>query len=475
MIELLIAACVIVFLVGFAAVADIGYMYGEYAGAAIAVAAWLFIWFFLIKTFKRKKQRKAQKLERKTDEVIDYAKKSAAYHNRPDRVTNYQEQLKRIDDAGNNNGISNIQETIPTDESTTPPSPDLTDDEILAEYSDEFKKESPAFDRLLKKTMNRKNLPGILKYAIPLISVFCLIVWLSNGKDTPFATVMNTIANFVKFALLMLVLYLVVLKYEPNDISHNSIIYKKMIPQEVAKHFGRQSSYEAPYGLPDKEIMRFNCFKKDFSNIAGKNLICGRYKNVDFQAASQTIQREYTYTDSDGKSCTGYENIFKGIFVSLPFPKTSAYPLGLYSNSKSEITESYKTEGRTRKHIDGNINGTESTDFNTLFTINSEDEKNLYYILTPETMEKLAALYMHVYGPKDNTHRGPYSFMSSAFNGIYVFFDKNKIYLGLSSDYGFFSFSKPDPTNEEFQSLRKKINTSIIIIERILDFALSLY
>lgn len=422
--------------------------------AAIAVAAWLFIWFYLIKTIKRKKQRKAQKLERKADEVIDYARKSAAYHNQPDSVTNYPEQLKRINDAENNSGLSNMQETIPADETTAPHSPDLTDEEILAEYSDEFEKESPAFDRLLKKIFNRKTLPGILKSAIPLISVFCLIVWLSNGKDAPFATILTTIADFIKFAVLMLVLYFIVLKYEPNDISHNSIIYKKMIPQEVAKHFGRQSSYEASYGLPDKEILRFNCFKKDFSNIAGKNLICGKYKNVDFRAAYQTIQREYTYTDSDGKSRTGYENIFKGIFVSLPFPKTSSYPLGLYSNSKSEITESYKTEGRTRKQIDGNIKGTESTDFNTLFTINSEDEENLYYILTPETMEKLAALYMHVYGSKD--------LMSSAFNCIYVFFDKNKIYLGLSPDYGFFSFSRHDPTADEIASLRKKINTRLL-------------
>ncbi|MGN0151140.1 MAG: DUF3137 domain-containing protein [Wujia sp.] len=473
--ELLIACTVILFLVGFGAVADIGYMYGEYVGATIAVVAWFLIWFFLIKIFKRKKQIKAQKLEKKADEVIDYARKSAAYHNKPDSTTDYHEHLKRIDDEEMNNDLGKMQQTIPAKETEVPPSPDLTDEEILAEYSDEFTKESPAIDILLKKIFNRKTLPGILKSAIPLILVFCLIVWLSNGKNAPFMTILTTIADFIKFAVLMLVLYFVVLKYMPNDISHDSIIYKKMIPQEIAKHFGKQSSYEAPYGLPDKEIMRFNCFKKEFSNISGKNLICGKYKNVDFRVAYQTLQREHTYTDSEGKDCTGYENIFKGIFVSLPFPKTSAYPLGLYSNSKSEITESYKTEGRTKKHIDGKINGTESSDFNTLFTINSEDEKNLYYILTPETMEKLAALYMHVYGPKDNTHRGPYSFMSSAFNGIYVFFDKNIIYIGLSSDYGFFSFSRTEPTAEGLKSLRKKINTTIIIIERILDFALSLY
>lgn len=471
------AVILIVFLFfgGCQAAASAGNKIGGKNGAVIGIIVWFVIFFLAVFLLKKRKDNKQHKLEKKTNEVIDYAKKSAAYHNQPDSISDYSEQLKYIDEPEE----KKIPETEPENEM-----PQMTEEEFFKEYSDEFEKENPSFSKKINRIPEIREIIAWLwkkrKIFISIILTLLLLAGISHYgpvgfRNNPLTTILPHIREFIMSAAVMGFLYFVIHKHIPNNISNDSVVYKKMIPQEIAKHFGKNSSFDNIHGLPHDEIMRFNCFRNNITNISGKHLICGKYKNVDFRCAYEAIQREYEYVDSDGERCTRCEDIFRGIFVSLPFPKNSAYPLGMRSNSREEITELLQSENKSRKKTEIKINGTESVDFNTLFTINSVDEENLYYILTPETMEKLLALYMYVYEPQGNTDKGHYNFMKNVFSCIYIYFEKNRLYIGLNSKFDLLSFKKPNPTAEEFKKLNNQISTALIVIERILDFALSLY
>ena len=82
---------------------------------------------------------------------------------------------------------------------------------------------------------------------------------------------------------------------------------------------------------------------------------------------------------------------------------------------------------------------------------------------------------MYVYDTRKNTDNGHYSFMKNIFSGIFVYFEKNRLYIGLNSKFDFLSFKKTNLTAEEFNKLHNSIGIAFIVIERILDFALSLY
>ncbi|MGN0620945.1 MAG: DUF3137 domain-containing protein [Porcipelethomonas sp.] len=466
---------IFLFIGGCEAASYIGNNVGGKNGAVIGILAWIVMFVLIAVLIAKHNKNKHRRLEEKTDKVIDYAKKSAVYHNHPDSTSDYNAQLKYADEPVERV----IPETIAENKI-----PHQTEEEFFKEYSDEFAKENPTFSEKLKKLSSARELINwIWKNSIRFVPIFISLLFFggtifhnpSGVKSFSSQAILVSIKQFILFAAAAGGLYFILRKHMHSSLSNDSIVYKKMIPQEIAKHFGEHSSFDNANGLPQEEIMRFNCFHNKITHISGKHLICGKYKNVDFRCAYERIQRKYEYVDSDGERCTGYEDIFNGYFVSLPFPKNSAHPLGLHSNSRGEITELLRSGSKSRKKTDVNISGTESVDFNTLFTINSVDEENLYYILTPDTMEKLAALYMYVYDTQKNTDNGHYSFMKNMFSGIYVYFEKSRLYIGLNSNFDLLSFKKINPTAEEFRKLNGQISTALTVIERILDFALSLY
>ncbi len=476
------AVILIVFLFfgGCEAAGFIGNNIGGKSGTIIGKLAWIVLFTLTAVLIAKHNKKKHQRLEEKTDEVIDYAKKSSAYHNQPDSTPDFSEQLKYVDEP---------EENIIPEPAAEEEIPHMTEEEFFKEYADEFAKENPSFSEQIKKLPSIKDILKMLwdirMITIPFflsMVILGVVFFYGTGnsiesifENFSFTAILNHIRQFIILAAVMTALYFAARKNRTYKISNDSIVYKKMIPQEIAKHFGEHSIFDNASGLPQEEIMRFNCFRNDITSISGKHLICGKYKNVDFRCAYERIHRKYEYVDSDGERCTGYEDIFDGFFVSLPFPKNSAYPLGLRSNSRGEITELLRSGNKSREKTEVKISGTESVDFNTLFTINSVDEENLYYILTPDTMEKLAALYMYVYDTQKNTDNGHYSFMKNMFSCIYVYFEKNRLYIGLNSKFDFLSFKKTNPTAEEFNKLHNSISTALIVIERILDFALSLY
>lgn len=213
-------------------------------------------------------------------------------------------------------------------------------------------------------------------------------------------------------------------------------LYTELIPQTVRRRYGDDSIYDHQCGIPPEQMRRLNCFDgRPFTldgqslPVVGRDLIEGTYRGVHFRSSYEYMEYEYYCEDSDGDREKKIDKLFGGIVVEIPYRKRSSAALGLMGNSELKM----KTILKSKASIDagGKIRGTESDDFNLLFTIDSDDEENIFYILTPDVMEKLAALYsrekaaLHVAFAEDRLY------MCISRSDTYMTFDDEKRIKGM--------------------------------------------
>lgn len=434
--------------------ADIGI---RLAGMFIAFAGAVFAVNLLVKY----KHKKRLKLERKADNAIEYAEKSGEY--RKNEVTI----------------CTNIEESRTTAQSIEP-----LGEGIANEYAAEYRQSEAANGnakfklRLKKSSIVKLILVGavVLLYVIPRLPAL-----LKSGTLAENLALMSQVIPVI--AVAGVVIFLINRK-KGSQLKSDSVIYTRLIPDEIKKAFGEDSSFDKSQGLSGGEIVRINCFKDGVTNIIGSGHICGRYKNVEFSSAHEVIKGQYIDDDGDKREYTQ----FSGLMVSLPYPKSSAFRLGLRSNSREDILKLIEKKKRTLSRVSAEISETESADFNTLFTIKSDDEENLYYILTPHVMEKIAALYKYTVPPKPqpvyaegNTNAQNIAecfnavYQAGIYKGLYIYFERGRMYLGFSTKKSFMEFQRVSPTNEELTRLQNSITAELDEVRRLLDLALSLY
>lgn len=419
---------------------------------------------FAINLVVKYKYKKRLELEQKADNAIEYAEKSDEYRRNEVAFDT------GTDKTSHKDTFSNKSETL--------------DEGISEEYAAEYQQSkgtngNAKFKLRLKKSSIVKI---VLIGAVVLLYVFPkLPALLKSGALAENLALMSQVIPTI--AVVGVVIFLINRK-KSSRLKSDSVIYTKLIPDEIKKAFGENSSFDKTRGLSGNEIVRINCFKDGITNIIGGGLICGRYKNVEFSSAHEVVKGQYIDDDGDKREYTQ----FNGLMVSLPYPKSSEFRLGLRSNSREDIVKLIEKKKRTLSRVSSEISGTESADFNTLFTIKSDDEENLYYILTPHVMEKIAALYKYTISPKPqpvyaegNTNTQNIVecinaiYQSGIYKGLYLYFECGRMYLGLSAKRSFMEFQRVSPTNEELAKLQNSITAELDEVRKLLDFALSLY
>lgn len=419
---------------------------------------------FAINLVVKYKYKKCLELEQKADNAIEYAEKSDEY------IRNEATFYTSTNKTSHKDTFSNKAERI--------------DEGISEKYSAEYQQSKVGNGKDKFKLRLKKS--SILKFVfiIAVVLLYVLPRFPELLKSGALAENMALMSQIIPTIAVVGVVIFLISRKKDSGLKSDSVIYTELIPNEIKKAFGENSSFDKTRGLPGNEIVRMNCFKDGITNIIGDGLICGQYKNIEFSLAHEVIKGQYI--DEDGDKCEYTQ--FNGLMVSLPYPKCSEFRLGLRSNSREDIVKLLEKKKRTLKRVSAEISGTESTDFNTLFTIKSDDEENLYYILTPHIMEKMAALYIYTFSPKPqpvhtegNTNEQNIVeyinavYKSGIYKGLYIYFECGRMYLGFSSKTSFMEFQRVSPTNEELAKLQNTIAVELDEVRKLLDFALSLY
>lgn len=249
-------------------------------------------------------------------------------------------------------------------------------------------------------------------------------------------------------------------KKKKENISDSSVIYTELIPQIIRRRYGEGSVYRHQGGLPDEQMRRLNCFAgRPFTLdgkpllVNGRDMVEGTYKGVHFRCSYEYMEYEYYHEDSDGDKEKKIDKLFGGLVVEIPYRKVSSALLGVMGNSELAMKNILKCGSESGAV--GRIEKTENENFNLLFTIKCNDEENIFYMLTPYVMERLAALY-----PKEKA-------------ALHVTFDGDRLYMCISKSDKYMVFDE-EKNIKSMNDVEAYLDKYLRMLQETLDAALLL-
>jgi len=194
-----------------------------------------------------------------------------------------------------------------------------------------------------------------------------------------------------------------------------SDLYKKEIVIAAFNKVCTDIQFNLDNGIPYQTIAATEMMymgDRYFSN----DYITGKYKSINFEMSDVEIQEEHT--DSDGDS--SYVTIFKGQWYIFDFNKTFKANIQVceksFRNSRRKSLFVKKEEKYKKVEL-------EDIDFNKVFKVYAQNELDAFYVLTPNTMEKIKSV--------NNKIRGDL---------LFCFID-NRLHIGLYNNRDLFEAS----------------------------------
>lgn len=224
-----------------------------------------------------------------------------------------------------------------------------------------------------------------------------------------------------------------------KDVKKYKKIYKKNITLEAFKNVFEDVNYSPETGLPESVI--YGTKMMTTGNRYGSNdLISAKYKGINFKCADVHIEEEST--DSDGN--TYYTTIFKGQWFIFDFNKDFKANIQICEKSFVGAKRGGLFSNEVYKRIK-----MEDIEFNKRFKIYAENELDAFYVLTPNTMEKIKELSDELHG-----------------NLLFCFIN-NKMHIGLHNKKDLFEPNVYKKLNIEKE--KQKVLSDINIITKFVD------
>lgn len=159
-------------------------------------------------------------------------------------------------------------------------------------------------------------------------------------------------------------------------------IYKKNITRETLKSFFTDVNYSPGSGLPISVISSTKMMKTG-NRYHSNDLISGKYKGVKFKCADVHIEEKYV--DKDGEE--HYTTLFKGQWFVFDFNKKFKANIQICEKSFSGAKRGNWFSDEVYKKVK-----MEDVEFNKMFKVYAENELDAFYVLTPNTMNKIKKL-----------------------------------------------------------------------------------
>lgn len=263
--------------------------------------------------------------------------------------------------------------------------------QVQTQTSDQIQQELEALRVKAVKKQNMIIIIGILLYLAIAFFIF--------QKTQDF-----TIPLFgAFFATVIIVILCNVIKEKTQFIK----AYKDKVVVATLKTIFTDIHFDMERGIPESVIANTDMMM--MGNIYTSNdYFYGKYKDIQFQCSDVTIQ--YEYTDSDGDTHT--TTYFDGQWYIFEFNKQFK---GSFQVCEKSFHYSKRQGGLfSKKEKDEKIE-MEDQEFNKQFKVFGTDAHSVFYVLTPQTMERIKTINSQIKGDllfcfKDNLlHVGVYN------------------------------------------------------------------
>ena len=194
-----------------------------------------------------------------------------------------------------------------------------------------------------------------------------------------------------------------------------SDMYKKEIVITAFNKVCTDVQFNLDDGIPYETIASTEMMHMG-DRYSSNDYITGKYKNINFEMSDVEIEEEHR--DSDGDST--YVTIFKGQWYIFDFNKTFKANIQVCEKSfrNSRRKSLFVKEEEKYKKVE-----LEDIDFNKVFKVYAQNELDAFYVLTPNTMEKIKGVNNKIGGDL-----------------LFCFID-NKLHIGLYNNRDLFEAS----------------------------------
>lgn len=204
-------------------------------------------------------------------------------------------------------------------------------------------------------------------------------------------------------------------------------VTNQIILEELRRGFGETASYQKGAGITASQLEKIRCagvFPEGFS-YEGRECFSGVFQGKPFEAAVFTCVINKRYENG----ATFQETLFSGLWIQREMQHYTTEPVGLRSATVKEIEAEIMENGLKTPE------GLEVEAFNRLFRVPSKDLHEVYYLITPDQMEQLAALYQR--------------FGCDAKGRLWLLFSENQVQYGLNTNFTLYQFqgTKNEPTS----------------------------
>lgn len=225
-------------------------------------------------------------------------------------------------------------------------------------------------ERLRKKVWTK----SIISYLS--ITVLLIVIVVYNSSIGSF----EDIAKF--FVIVIAIGTLITKLITSKDIIEYKKIYKRDIALETFKDVFTDVEYKPNSGLSKKVISNTKMMNTG-DRYLSNDYISAKYKGIKFECADVEIEKEYKDKDGDKH----YTTIFKGQWFIFDFNKNFKANIQICEKSFSGA----KRGGLFNKEVYEKVK-MEDVEFNKIFKVFAENELDAFYVLTPNTMEKIKEL-----------------------------------------------------------------------------------
>lgn len=218
----------------------------------------------------------------------------------------------------------------------------------------------------LRKIVVKKTVTGI---AIAVVLAFLMFI-LTEGKSGSY---------LFPFVVIDIIITTIITRKDKKEFNK---LYKTTIVLNSFKKAFTDVDYDMEKGISYDQIastQMMNMGDRFYSNDYFK----AKYKNINFESSDVHIQEEHT--DSDGD--TTYVTIFKGQWFVFDFNKPFKANIQVCAKNFSNARRgSLFSKTKYNKVV------MEDIEFNKEFRVYAQNELDAFYVLTPNTMEKIKEL-----------------------------------------------------------------------------------
>lgn len=237
------------------------------------------------------------------------------------------------------------------------------------------------YDARKRRSINFGSLLVTMALVIIPTIIMCVFPFLFISRVSPIAIFIITVLAI----LIIVVIKMVSKSKKKQPLNYYTVEdYKNYVVHRAIGNEVQELVYEPYFGMPQSVYKDLGVIS--LGNIyRTEDLITGKYNDVYFAQSDLVVEYESGSEENNDYKIVTY---FKGRWIGIEYPKKFTGTVVITDNSFA-----HSPKRKDLEHVE-----LENINFNRMFTVRSNDTHLVYYLLTPQIMERLMYLRQNARG-----------------------------------------------------------------------------